>query len=471
MPTVMFSKPPHVGGVLQAPAGIVNGFLPGQAPDTVFIDRTTFVVRQLSALFTEKAGGTIFYGLDSHLNCAARGQIHETEGGHESDGGLRSDIQSKIMIARGILQLRRELREQGNAVCNVIPTFFSYNPASGCVYFGLELHVHEPEVIRNGYSEETLATLVSSGDIISTRELLNDKFVQSSLKSVISPATADFRNEYAQSLLANWKAITALYDQGNGGLYQYVYNKMASMYQKAGWIIREGDAFEHQSISMQTLQQKAKFLLKNLVTRYSIAGTEIEWPYDHHQEEMAVITDGGYAPFPDTDAFAVFSRDLNALVTNTKLTIDLIRQSRHQKKLKNPLQEIPLDQESFIAAPVIISNKAIVKGLSEKDWDTLDEVDLDLVLSQINWDNPAVLEWQKPDITDLVLRAVLNKHITLEMSGVLRFVDGVYELFDRMRLLLKDKHFRHMMFTGSILVVNTIVDRERYPRMILKLVA
>ena len=76
------------------------------------------------------------------------------------------------------------------------------------------------------------------------------------------------------------------------------------------------------------------------MTRYSIAGAKEKWPYDTHQEEMAVITDGGYAPFSALDAFAVFSRDLNALLMNTKLTIDLIRGSRRSGKSR-PRQTKP----------------------------------------------------------------------------------------------------------------------------------
>jgi hypothetical protein len=72
----------------------------------------------------EKAGDTIHYGLDSHFGCAARYQIHAPEGGYQEDGGVRSDIISKLMTARGILQLRREMKEKGEDVAEIIPTFF-----------------------------------------------------------------------------------------------------------------------------------------------------------------------------------------------------------------------------------------------------------------------------------------------------------------------------------------------------------
>ncbi len=109
-------------------------------------------------------------------------------------------------------------------------------------------------------------------------------------------------------------------------------------------------------------------------------------------------------------------------------------------------------------------------GLTETEWDTLNAVDLDAVFSKLNWDDEAVLNWRKSQIAELVLSAVSNKHIPLEMSGSLRFVDAVYELFQRMQMFMKDKHFRHMLFTGSIVILHTIVDENRYPRMILQFV-
>lgn len=470
MPTVMFSKPPHVGGVLRAPAGTVNGFLPGQAKDTVYIDHSTFVVQRTAQLLREKTGGTIFYGLDSHISCAARGLIHETEGGRQSDGGTRSDILNKIMTARGILQLRNELLSKGKAVAEVIPTFFSFDPNTGGVWFGLETCVNRPEVVEQGFTINILKKLAAEGYIINSLDILLNPEISKQLQTVLKPESADFRSDYAKALENNWNAITALYDHGNGKLFQTLLAKMHSIYEHAGWLIGETDAIDNRSISDRTMRQKTKFLLKNLVTRYSIAGLQEQWPFNSHQEEMVVITDGGYAPFPATDAFAVFSRDLNALVTNTKLTIDIIRSSRKQEKLTDPFPQYEFDHKAFIAAPVLVSNKAIVKGLSDADWHAVEELDLHSAFSRLNWDDTEVLNWRKTQVTDLIFSVVNNKHVSMEMSGVLRFIEAVFELFQRMQVFLKDKHFRQMMITGNIVVLNTIVDENRMPRMILPLV-
>ena len=114
----------------------------------------------------------------------------------------------------------------------------------------------------------------------------------------MQPGTADFRNDYPRSLLSNWRATIKLYDQGNGEIFLLILEKLKYIYSK-------------NSISETILKQKAKFLLKNLVTRFSIAGTSDKWPYANHQEEMIVITDGGYAPFPALDAFSPRSFFIN----------------------------------------------------------------------------------------------------------------------------------------------------------------
>lgn len=469
MPTVMFSKPPHVGGVLRAPAGILSGFMAGQTRNSVFIDYSTYVVKQISKLLQEKAGSTIFYGLDSHLACAARGQIHETEGGRQKDAGLRSDILSKLMMARGILRLRTELLEQGKEVAHVVPSFFSFDPHSGGVWFGLEAYVYNPEIAADGFTEEQLNELLKNEQVISSFALLQEEIVISSLKKFMVAKTADFRFDYAHSLQKNWEVIELLYDEGKSDLFKFLLEKMLKVYNKAGFLIGKLDSFDQRSISERTIKQKTKFLLKNLVTRYSIAGNDEKWPYDHHQEEMVVITDGGYAPFSATDAFAVFSRDLNSLLANTKLTIDLIRSSRRQNKLQNIFEEIPLSQADFVAAPVLVSNKAIVKNLKQKDWQALSDIGLNEIFAKLNWDDNDVLDWQKSDVSKLILAAVNKKNIYLEVSGTLRLIDSVYELFNRMRLMLKDKYFRQMMFSGNVLVLNTLVDENRFPRMILNM--
>lgn len=456
MPTVMFSKPPQVGGTLRTPAGVINGFMEGQKNKSVFIDFDSYVVKQIIKLLREKAGDTVFYGLDSHLGCAARAQIHSTEGGHQVDGGVRADIINKQITARGLLQLQKSLKDKGENVADIVPIFFSYDPSTGGVISGLELHIEDKEVVDVGYTAEILDKLASDKKIVRTIDLLKDVVISKLLSGVIGAGTADFRNHYLKSLLKNWQATTKLYDEGKGEIFLLILERLRHIYTK-------------NNISEIILKQKAKFLLKNLVTRYSIAGNSDKWPYASHQEEMIVITDGGYAPFPALDAFAVFPRD-PFLLTNIKLTIDLIRTFRKSGKLKDPIINSGLTQDDFFSAPVFISNKSIFRNFQDRSWQAVRDLNLDNIFSEIDWDDSIILNWDKSDVQKFIFKAVKQKNVEIEFDDALRFIDGIYELFDRMRRMMKDKNFRQMILHGNIVIFNTLVDHNRMPRYIVPFV-
>lgn len=456
MPSVMFSKPPQVGGALRTPAGVVNGFMEGQKEGSVFIDLDSYVVKQIITLLKEKAGDTIYYGLDSHLGCAARAQIHSTEGGKQIDGGVRADIINKLITAKGLLQLQKLLKDKGEKVAEIVPIFFSYDPSTGGVVSGLEIHIEDEDVANFGFIPNILDKLAIKGKIVRTIDLLKDDKILKLLNNIIKPSSADFRNRYPKSLLANWQTTTKLYDEGKGKIFITILEKLKFAYRKV-------------NISETTLRQKAKFLLKNLVTRYSIAGVSDKWPYANHQEELIVITDGGYAPFPALDAFAVFPRD-PFLLTNTKLTIDLIRTFRKAGKLKDPIADSKFSQDDFFSSPVFISNKSIFRNFQEKSWQAIKDLNLDDSFSQIDWDNSEILNWNKSDIQKFIYKIVKQKSVTIEFDDGLRFIDGIYELFDRMRLMMKDKNFRQMILHGNIVVFNTLVDHNRMPRYLVPFV-
>lgn len=470
MPTVMFSKPPHVGGVLRAPAGAVTGFMEGQQAGTVFIDKTSYVVQHIMRLLEERPGETIFYGLDSHVGCAARGLIHSTEGGKQSDQGLRSDVKSKLMTALGLRQLQEWMQDEGKVVAEIIPTFFSYDPHHGGVIMGLEMYVNDPRVVEHGYTEEILDTLSQEGKIVRSIDLFGDPEILSELKMVITASSADFRQKFDKSLLANWQAVTKLYKKGEGKTFKKIHKLLLNAYDLGGWKVGKGDNFPTREISQRTVKQKAKFLLKNLLTRYSIAGTAHKWPYDSHEEEMVVITDGGYAPFSHVNAFAVFSRDLNALLPNTKLTIDLIRNFRKTGNSKDPVPELNLSQEEFCSAPVLIVNKAVFRHIDEQDWQVLSQLQLLKVLRAIDWNDPDVLNWGKTEIEKMLARAAEGEKLSVELSVALDFAEVVFELFERLRLMMRDKYFRHMILYGNIVLLNLIVDADRRPRVVVPFV-
>ena len=80
------------------------------------------------------------------------------------------------------------------------------------------------------------------------------------------------------------------------------------------------------------------------------------------------------------------------------------------------------------------------------------------------------LNWNKSDIQKFLFKVVKNKNVIIEFDDALRFIDGIYELFDRMRQMMKDKNFRQMILHGNIVVFNTLVDHNRMPRYIVQFV-
>ena len=67
-------------------------------------------------------------------------------------------------------------------------------------------------------------------------------------------------------MLSNWQAITELYDNGNGQIFQKIRRRLHEIYTQAGWQISDETDFDNQAISHSVLMNKAKVMLKNVVT-------------------------------------------------------------------------------------------------------------------------------------------------------------------------------------------------------------
>ena len=82
-----------------------------------------------------------------------------------------------------------------------------------------------------------------------------------------------------------------------------------------------------------------------------------------------------------------------------------------------------------------------------------------------------VLQWKRSQLLAIVHNASAENSRKVEIHDVISFVDGLYELFDRMRIMMKDKYFRQMILHGNIVVFHIMVDENRRPRYLIKLVA
>lgn len=464
MPAVKTSHPPHEGGIMRTAGGEFEKFRDGTTPGTVVIDSDSFKAQAVKRILLDKAGGTVYYSFDSHFGCAARAGSESVAGSIAQDNGLAADIRRKITLARGVIQIHDELEAQGENVADIYPGFYSYDPHDGTMTMGLEMHVNS--ISEEGFTQDVINKLAKEGKIVQTWQLLHDSEVVTQLEQIVNPV--DFRNKFSESMGSNWEAILELYKNGKGIVYRKIYRLIKQAYEKSGWTVGRNFNLDNHEITLGVIENKSKLMLKNLVTRWSIAQNEHEWPYDKHQEQVIVFTEGGYPPFREIDAFSIFSR--GTIVNHAYLALGLIRDFRRKGSIVDPIGL--LKGNEFVEAPIVMVNKGILRTMSDSGWKALEKIDPSQIIGAIDWDNADVLKtWDKSHISELILNGLeKNSQIMLTPRDFGTFVDGVYEVFDRVRVLMSDSRFRPMLINGNVIMINILVDKDRRTKTVLPFV-
>ncbi len=463
IPAIMLSHVPHVGGVIRTQAGDIFTVGEGSGKSDFIVESSSFIAQRVRDLMLKNPGQTIHYSFDSHFGCAARKDLHLSTGKQDKDLGLRQDIKRKITLARWLQKTRNDLSISCPTVAEIKPQFFSYKPDEGTITMGMEIYTEDVDF---GFTSETILELIKNKKIVSTWEFLADKSIVSKLSQLVKQV--DFRNDFAQSLLSNWQVITKLYQSGNGAIYQKIYAGLEGIYKKAHWKIDSQDDFDKKQISRVVLSNKAKVMLKNLVTRWSIAQNNPKWPFDKHIEQAIVLTEGGYAPFSEIDVFSVFSKeDFYPMLGHIYKSVDLIRHFRREKAISDPLDLLEGDQ--FTQAPVVIFNKAIVRDMGESSWNEFKKIDFTSVWSQFRWDNDSI-NWKRGDLVNFMLKGIRHQGIDIRLSLIdaHSFYDGLYELFDRARIMVADSsRFNTQLRDGNLLIINLMTDKNRKARLLI----
>lgn len=480
---VPMSHVPHVGGVMRTAAGDFEVFRQGSRPGTVIVDDESYKAKSVERILQRY--GTIHYSFDSHIGCAARGGSEKTAGSITKDAGLMEDIRRKMLLARGIEQIRARLLTRTDRVAELFTQFISYDPHDGSLTMGLEMYADnvarnvlspglQKQIARDGLSEDVRGQLSAEGKIVNTWQFLRDQDIVTELRQVVQPS--DFRNRFSESMLANWQAITALYQDGEGMVFRRILDSLYQAYERGGWNIGHEHDFGTRTISHLALINKAKVMLKNLVTRWSIAEDKHDepghtghhiWPFAEHLEQGLVFTEGGFGPFRSLDMFAIYSR--GSILNHANLAVDIVRGSRAKGAIKDPLGR--LEGEDFIHAPVPVMNKAIVREMSESGWKAAERLNLRDVFSNIDWDSDDVLwRWDKEHTNQLLDIAFDQLDISMKPRDVRVLQNGVYETFDRMRQMMRDHRFRPMLLKGQVVVTHMLVDRDRRTRIIIPMV-
>lgn len=451
MPTVMFTFIPHSnGGFIRTQAGDLQSFRILQNSESAELDKNSEYYKILVQLLKDYAGATIYYGLDSHVACAAREAMSAAAGSTAKDGGLIDDVRRKKKIALELERVAKELRENGEEIADLIPDPFSYDPHQGTMIMGLKKYVDEAG--PDGFTKEYRAQLAFDGKIIDTWDLLNNQEVVVELDRCMKH-TAAFRDDYPKGVLDNWKAITAVYDNGNGLIYKMIMDKIHNIYGEDGR-------------SEAELEHKAKLLIKNLVTRWSINENRAEWEYDTHNERLIVLTERAVGPYYDYDHFMVSSfEDEGSIMANLVTSNNLIRKFREMGSIIDKPDDV-----------LLINNQSIIKNFvgvrspeeEHEIWKGLESISYDL-FSTIDWDSDAVRNWTSYDVQQLWF-ATLEKHyheITIDAMVSNKILGAILELYNRMRSIVYDPQFSAHLHQTKSVVMNTICDGNGRPRVII----
>lgn len=460
IPAIMLSHVPHVGGVIRTQGGDIFGISRASDPDKFIVKDDAFIYQRIRDLLLHSDGDIIHYSFDSHFGCAAKGDIHSNRGHIDDDDGLREDIKRKIVIARWLKSIHTDLAGKTADISDIKPQFFSYRPKDGTLTMGLELHVDE---VKRGFTPEAIDELKQNGKIVDTWEFLNDTEVSSVLEGTVKPA--NFRERFAQSMLNNWQSISTIYEGGNSFVFRKIYERLESIYTGANWQVGEVDDIDGQKISREVLTNKAKIMLKNLVTRWSVGKNGKDWPFDKHVEQAVVLTEGGYGPFGDIDVFSVFSREDDLpLLDHTFKSIDLVRKFRRGGNIKDALEM--LERDEFTEAPIIIFNKAIARGVEEETWKELLKLDFTAIWSAFKWDNNSI-NWERNDLVNFISERAGKTKLNFSFKESHKFYDAVYEIFHRARIMMREStKFNEPLLDGNLMLINLITDKDRRARLI-----
>jgi hypothetical protein len=451
------SHPPGIGGSMCTQSAEIPAIRDSiKNPNQILIDKKDWQIQSIVKLLYNYSG-VIFYGMDSHITCAARG-AKSVAVGNIKDGGLAEDIKSKIKIATALGEIEKEHRETKPKLAHIIPQLYTFDPHDGTITLGNEMHAFS--VDKQCFTAEVNKTLFDEQRIVNTWMFIDDPEIKTLLEDTVKPS--DIRNSYSQSIYNNWQAITKLYDDGKGSVFIKILNQIQNTYQNNGWQITENDDnLQTYLVSKLNIEQKAKMMLQNLVTRWSIAKDDHHWPFDKHVEQGIVLTEANYGP-GKSDEFIIFGKeDLTNMFNDVKLSTNLIRGFRENKGISDPFNI--LNPEDFNEAPIVISSQSIIRKMPEEEWQKLSQIDLE-PFTNYDWDNP------NKSNTKQEVEKILKESQQLDKLSYLtaaNFITGVAELLDRMTTLLNDKDFRSLMLNGNVVVANQIVDENRQVRMII----
>ncbi len=419
---VMFGIPGGYGGFLRTKGGDLSHFDIGKNGELVLEKNSNIDILLREA--EDNKPGLKCQVLDSHIGCAARGNIEQRRGKAEKydDGGLYKDVQRKKRIADAFLQ-----RE-------ILPIQFSSDPRRGFGFMGLEKEeALEYAKGNKGFSHDVLNHLVREKVILSTEDIA-DEFIEEFRPHEFN---IDWEDDYANSSYEFAHRLDVILDSD---VYNSVYSKVAEVFKgKVG-------------VTPEELQERTVLLIANALNGYlQNKANDNEYPHDSHKEQCIVILEQGFGPYKVTKELPVVPGD-NLLGDTDFAQQHIIRANRIERQSIEDFTGIYETPEEFLEAPVPIYLLGIVKGnnasgIDEEDW---------TVAKNINW-NELPEDWYLMDNEKFSLW--IEKQ-DLHHQGLIRTLST---LRNRYLQMMRRGDISRFVADGSIEIIPILANQDRRP--------
>lgn len=435
-----------IGGSLRVPMGNITDFIRNKETGKLYLPKNSDFAKLLEKSL--KTHDVIIQLFDSHQGCAAAEDKAFHRQGPQKDHGLFLDVMRKMEMKTALEDWVDEFNHKHRTNKKIIVVHISSQPGEDSQNVLIGLRSEESIDYanhHNGFTEEVLEHLISSGVILSTTQLLQEEILNkifSDLGNHFEVSKLNWGKNYDETALIFWTIIEYL--RGHKELCDYLVERLIHVIP----LLRED---QHKD----KLEAHLIILLGALVNTYYKTQTG----HTKHRESIGVITrEGEVLPFDEednADAFVVYTRDPN-LQASFLLQLGLIRNNRNTIIHKYYDEKSKTDKEAlkrYQSAPAIFFVHEVIEQIEKNaSWRELLDID---------WSDLNDRDWTNMSTSDF-LRYLAGKQI----SSV--FVHSLERLRQTMVTLYNPDHISSRFATeGDVIFIPLITDKNREVKAII----
>lgn len=391
---------------------------------------------------------------DSHLACAARNAEEEKAGYHPKDAGLYVDVAYKKEMSEAT---RKFVADNYGDTKAILPIQTTFDPHNGFMLMGLETDESQSVAkkaakpnARPEYTPEVIEELLSSGKIISTKELneeLQDLFAR------FDGFNLDWKEKFVETAESFWQAVAAM----SKDAIPLIEAKLKSIYPN----LENAD-----QLSAAELRERAVILLASSFSGHMLnkAGAQTDkldykngegaYEYGDHREEFIKIYEGGHPPY-NTSAFVLFSLDEQNLPAYTSLANDIVEENRRKGRVVDKTGLFVTPEEFEKATIPVVVHEIVREPMSEEGWHDL---------AQIDWSD-------LPDNWDQITGDEFKDYLSSKGIRNYEVIKNIDNLRKRMGVLYDSRNpLAHRFVRGELMALPTIVDKSRKNRFVVPFV-